>query len=628
MAKPKPVRPSSSKNTRPADTGKTSASKPGPGGMWAIWIPAILLLVYFAYQPALQNDFVNWDDPTYVTENPLLLRPTPENKAALWTQPVSLNYHPLTMLSLAWNMDPAKPKARPFIATNIFLHVCNTALVFLFAYFLSRRKLLVAIFTALLFGIHPMHVESVAWVSERKDVLYTFFFMAALLTYLRYARRGGWGWLAATLGLFVLSCLSKAMAVSLPLAMLLIDVYEGRLWQNGKIVWRSVLEKIPFLAISLYFGVKAVQIQSAGAIGDFQAFTLFQRIAIASYGFIFYLYKLFLPTPMVTFYAYPDGALQGNFPAWYYALPLLALAILGLSVLGLKKSRVYLFGIGFYAVTVVLVLQFVSVGMVIAADRYTYLPYVGLAFILAWLIDQTWAQKEGRWATLRMPVMGAAVLFCGLMFYLTRQQVTVWKDSETLWAHVMKHYPNTAEAYKNRGNHRGKTGNLEGALVDLQKADELGSHAVGVYTGLGNCYGSKGEYAKALEAYNKGLQFHPDEGELYYNLGVTHEKMKNYPAALEDFNKALPLMPDRAIQVRGARAYIYMSLGNYPEAIADYDAVIAATGGDANAFQNRGVCKFNLKDRNGALEDLRKAAQLAPQDPQIQKNINAIQNGG
>ncbi|HNM26352.1 MAG TPA: hypothetical protein PKL15_13015 [Saprospiraceae bacterium] len=300
MAKTKPVRPSESRPVPPANTRKSATAQPGPGGLWAIWIPAILLLVYFAYQPALQNDFVNWDDPTYVTENPLLLRPTPENKAALWSQPVSLNYHPLTMLSLAWNMDPAKPKARPFIATNIFLHVCNTALVFLFAYFLSRRKLLVAIFTALLFGIHPMHVESVAWVSERKDVLYTLFFMAALLSYLRYVRRGGWGWLAATLGLFVLSCLSKAMAVSLPLVLLLIDFYEGRLWQEGKIVWRAVLEKIPFLVISLLFGVKAVEIQSAGAIGDFQAFSLIQRIAIASYGFLFYLYKLFVPPPMVT----------------------------------------------------------------------------------------------------------------------------------------------------------------------------------------------------------------------------------------------------------------------------------------------------------------------------------------
>ncbi|MCC7507057.1 MAG: tetratricopeptide repeat protein [Saprospiraceae bacterium] len=628
MAKQKPVRPAAPKPAVAQQRAKPAAEASGKSAGWLLWIPAILLLVYLAYQPALQNDFVNWDDPTYVTENPLLLRPTPENKAALWRQPVSLNYHPLTMLSLSWDMNSAKPQARPFIATNILLHVCNTALVFLFAYFLSRRRVLVGVVSAVLFGIHPMHVESVAWVSERKDVLYAFFFLAALLSYLRYLRRGGVIWLAATFGLFVLSCLSKAMAVSLPLVLLLLDFYDGRLWQDRKIAWRPMLEKLPFLAVSLYFGVKAVQIQSAGAIGDFQAFTLIERMGIAAYGFLFYLYKLFLPPPMVTFYPYPDGALQGNLPGYFYALPLLALAVVGGSVWALKKSRVYLLGIGFYLLTVALVLQFISVGMVIAADRYTYLPYVGLGLILAVLFDNLWQNKTGRLAAFRLPVAAVAVLFCGWLFFLTRQQVAVWKNSETLWTHNIEHYPNAAEPYKNRGNYRGRSGNLDGALADLSKADALGSHAVGVFTGLGNCYGSKGAFDKALDAYNRGLEFHPEEGELYYNRGVTHEKMKNYAAALEDFDKALPLLPEKATQITGARAYVKMNLEQYDGAIRDYDTVIAQTGGDVNAFLNRGVCKYKLGDRNGALTDLEKAAQLSPQDATIQQNINIIKSGG
>lgn len=622
MAKQKPV--PTPKNKPAQKPAKQQAAAAGNAiGKLILLAAGILLAVFLAYQPALQNDFTNWDDPTYVTENPWLLHPSAESKAALWHEPVSLNYHPLTMQTLAWDMNPAKPIARPFIATNIFLHVCNTLLVFLFAYFLSRRNLLVGAFSALLFGIHPMHVESVAWISERKDVLYGFFFLAALLTYLRYVRRGGWVWLVATFGLFVLSCLSKAMAVSLPLVLLLIDFYEGRLLQERRLNWKVVLEKTPFLAASLWFGVMAVKIQSAGAIGDFQAFSLFQRIAFASYGFVIYLYKLFIPYPLATFYPYPEGAMHGgSIPGYFYVMPLLALAILGAAVFALRKSRLWLFGIGFYLVTVALVLQFISVGMVIAADRYTYLPYIGVAFVLAMLFSQMWQQR----ASLRIPLAVVAGGFAVGMFYLTRQQTQVWKNSETLWTNVLRFYPNTAEAYKNRGNFRGRNGDLEGALQDLSKASELGSHSVGVFTGLGNCYGTKGQFDKAIEAYNKGIQLNPDNGELYYNRGVTYEKMKNYPAALEDFNKALAIFPEKTLQITGARGFILMSLGQYPEAIKDFDLVIAKTGGDVNAFQNRGVCKYNLKDRVGALADLEKAAQLAPQDAKIQQNISIIKS--
>lgn len=621
MAKQKPVPVSKNKPVQKSTRQQTSASGEGFGKLLLL-AAGILLAVFLAYQPALQNDFTNWDDPTYVTENPWLLHPSPESKAALWHEPVSLNYHPLTMQTLAWNMNPAKPEARPFIATNLFLHVCNTLLVFLFAYFLSRKNLLVGAFSALVFGLHPMHVESVAWVSERKDVLYGFFYLAALLVYLRYVRRGGWAWLVLSFGLFVLSCLSKAMAVTLPVVMLLIDFYEGRLVQDRRLNWTAILEKTPFLAASLWFGAMAVKIQAAGAaISDFQVFTIVQRLAFASYGFVLYLYKLFVPYPLCTFYSYPDGALQGHPPGWVYAMPFLALAIVGAAVFALRKSRLWLFGIGFYLVTVALVLQFISVGMVIAADRYTYLPYIGVAFVLGMLLSQGWQRQA--WRVPLAVVLGG---FTIMMFYLTRQQVQVWKNSETLWSNVLRFYPNTAEAYKNRGNYRGRSGNLEGALQDLIQADALGSRSVGVFTGLGNCYGTKGQFDKAIEAYNKGIQLNPDNGELYYNRGVTYEKMKNYPAALDDFNKALANFPEKAVQITGARGFILMSLGHYDEAIKDFDLVIAKTGGDVNAFQNRGVCKYNLKDRAGALQDLEKAAQFAPQDAKIQQNINIIKS--
>jgi hypothetical protein len=249
--------------------GGKAARTPVDTPRWPLFaaMAALFVAVWLAYAPALDNDFVSWDDPDYVTERPEVLDPTPEHRAKLWRMPVSLNYHPLTMMTLAWNAQDAPRdrrtgtlSARPFITTNVFLHAVNTMLVLLLVHALTRGRSWPSLLAGVVFGLHPMHVESVAWVSERKDVLYVLFFLAGLLTHLRWLRSGRWSWYAATLLLFVAACLSKAMAVVFPVALLLVDLHERRPLRSVG-MWT---EKLPHFALAIYFGLMAMDIQRGG----------------------------------------------------------------------------------------------------------------------------------------------------------------------------------------------------------------------------------------------------------------------------------------------------------------------------------------------------------------------------
>lgn len=250
----------------------------------------LVIATYFTFSPGFspEKQFTNWDDLGYVVNQPLIKTQDADSSALLWkpSTEVMLNYHPITMWTLAKNYEAAELDIQPYFQTNLFLHCCNAILVFIFLFNIANGSTFVSFFGALLFAIHPMHVESVAWISERKDVLYTLFFLLSLLSYLRFQRKQNYIWLIVCFGLFILSCLSKAMAVPLPFVLILMDYLKGR-----KINWKSLLEKIPFIAVAIWFGLVALEIQSKGAITDFDFFTGWQRMMFASYGFLSYWIK-------------------------------------------------------------------------------------------------------------------------------------------------------------------------------------------------------------------------------------------------------------------------------------------------------------------------------------------------
>ena len=596
----------------------------------SLWIlltiaAGILAITYFAYQPALDNDFVDWDDNVYVVENPLV-RNKQVPTSQIFKEVVSLNYHPLTMLSMRWNANECKDcvygiSAKPFISWNLYLHLLNTLLVFFLAFRLSKENLFTAIFSAVVFALHPMHVESVAWVSERKDVLYVFFFLLGLLSYDKFlqgryssSQKTDVKWLFLALIAFVLSCLSKAMAVVFPLLMILMDMYRNPEMNGVKALKQSfstkkILEYVPFFGIALFFGLMAMSVQSGDnfggffpktgiekAVNEFDTFSLLQRFQFAAYGFCMYIIKFFAPTGLCTFHPYPTQAEYDSSPV-YWGFFVLALAIGALTVFSLRKTKLFVLGIGFYLFTVVLVLQFVSVGVVIMADRYSYLPYIGLAFMLAMSVEN-YIPKN-----IRSVFYGIAGIAAVFWFIQTKSQVDSWQDSETLWARVISIYPGQEQPHSIRGNYFGKMASraaekndiktqnmyMAKAEADFKRAIELKSTRADVYEGMGNIHGMRNEHAKAIEMYNQAIKFNDKKATVYINRGIAYSLSGNQQSSLKDMEKAAELDPKPMHLLY--RGIARKTAGNIAAAKADFEAVLKMDPGNKAALEQLNALK-------------------------------------
>jgi len=328
---------------------------------------AILLITFLVYLPALHNNLLNWDDNAYITDN-LLIRTI--NLKDIFSRFVMGNYHPLTILVLAVEYKLFGLDAVGYHAVNISLHLINTMLV-CYTVLLLSDKIIIALVAALLFGVHPLHVESVAWAAELKDLLYTLFFLASYIFYLKYIKIRQTKFLFIALLLFLLSLLSKAMAASLPAVLLLTDYFKGR-----KINVKVILEKVPFLLLAGILGIVAVFAQK-GAIQDIDIFTFPQRMVFACYGFVSYLFKTVLPVNLSAYYPYPIKS-GSNIPVFFYSYLLLFIIFSFIVFHSLKHTKKLFFGIAFFAITVFLVLQLLPVGNAIMADRYSYIPTIGI----------------------------------------------------------------------------------------------------------------------------------------------------------------------------------------------------------------------------------------------------------
>jgi tetratricopeptide (TPR) repeat protein len=597
-------------------------------GKWMA-IFALIVALFIAFSGGFDNQYVDWDDHVYV-ENDYLVTQHKGHFGEAFKSHVALNYHPLTIVSMMINASISgveTPKA--FIITNFILHLLNTLLVFWLFMLLSKRKLLPAFFAALLFAVHPMRVESVTWVSERKDVLYGFFFIAGCLAYLTYLNTNKkTKYLIISFVLFVLSCLSKAQAVVLPMVFFLFDY-----WEERKIDKRAIIEKIPFLAVSLLFGLIATSVQSGGdfhgtihIIGEqrtalnLQVFTFFQRIQYAGYGFFMYFYHLFLPLNLCTFYPYEATGPNVKF---YGIGVVFTLIIISLAIISAKRTKLFFFGIGFFSVTVALVLQFISVGAAIMADRYTYIPYIGLFFILAMLLDKL-AEKN---QSLKQMVWVGAFMVVGFYLYLTRQQVETWQNTGTLFGQIIKLYPNDYRAYYTCAKYVGETeGKLDLSISYNLKAIELGYKVdTGPWENLGTAYGIKGETQKAIEYFSEAIKRGTKTGETYMNRGVAYFNINQPAKALPDFEKALTMKNEKLTQTRGYLATAYLVTGNTQKALGLFNQVIDhESSQDPIHFYNRGLAKQTLGDKNGAITDFKKTLQLQPNYEAAKNSLKAL----
>ncbi|MFZ4543425.1 MAG: tetratricopeptide repeat protein [Saprospiraceae bacterium] len=591
------------------------------GGLMAF----LILIAQYTYKNALDNQFVSWDDTMYVTENPMFLQYGKPNMPDVWKTPIALNYHPLTMKSLLMNGQnlgkKAETDARPFISTNVWLHAFNCALVFLFLFLLTEGSWFVAFFGGLLFAVHPMHVESVAWVSERKDVLYSFFFLLASVAYLNFLKDRKTWWMIAVIGFFILSCLSKAMAVSLVPVLLLMDWHKGRSLKDLK-VWT---EKIPLFAIALLFGLIAMDIQKGGnfhgffnniegikaALASGDKLSLLNRFIFAAYGMMQYIFRFFAPFDLSPFYPYPVEEFQGlPLPAMYSAHLGLFILLCGLCAWSLKYTKSIFFGFAYYFFTVILVAQLISVGLVVMADRYTYLPYIGIsAGLLIWIEKNTARKQNLKYAS--WVILSIFSVFC---LTLTMKQVDVWQDTETLFSSARKLYPKDENILNNLGLHYGKTGKLEESRACFEEAlsAPYPVRQATIYEGLGNYYGIKNNPQKAVEMFTKAIELNPLKGNFYYNRAMAYMSI-DIPTAEKDLEKAMQLIPmndrDKVYLLRG---YCYLKQNQFPKVIDNAKAAIREGINTEFVHYQLALAYYNTGNREQAMIEVNESLRINP----------------
>ncbi len=562
---------------------------------WKFLIGA-LVLTFIAFTTSIGSDFVNWDDDYNLANNNNTALLNWDNIVHIFSQPVIGNYNPLPILTFAierkfFGLDPTI-----YHVNNILLHL----LCVFFVYRIFRSLNLTALASgvgAALFGFHPMRVESVSWVTERKDVLFGVFFLAALWYYIQYVRTGYVKkYFYYALGLFAFSLLAKIQAVSLPLAMLLVDYYFKR-----PLKINLVLEKWLFFLFSLIIGLVGVYfLRDQGSMDDATAYTFVQRLMIGGYSLGVYLIKFIFPYIMSPLYPYP-----AVLPWDVYLGPLAVIAIAGFLYIGYKKEwRPYVFGVAFFLVNVMFVLQVVGAGQGFLADRFTYIPYAGLMFVVAYGLDTLMKQKQGTGKYALYGMGGMLAIY--LLF--TFKQTQVWKNSDALWTHVLKYYDKTPLPFRNRANYRRDQNRIDEALSDYNSAISLKPDGA-LFNSRAKLYFNLQKYQEAMDNYNKAIEMDSTEGEYYINRGAVWALTNQLDLALKDFNNGLRLDPNHANGYKN-RSLVFQNRGQWDLAMADIDKYLKMHPEDADLWYEYGRLKNVVNKPQEGLPFIERAIQL------------------
>lgn len=531
--------------------------------------------VVVAFFPVLGADFVNWDDDVNFTRNPHYRGLGLSQLSWMFSSFLMGHYQPLAWLTLGldyaiWGMNPVG-----YHLTSLVLHAANTVLCYVVFLALLRRvrtgddAVLVpaAAIGALFYGIHPLRVESVAWVTERRDVLCGLFFLLSILAYLRMEREqsqgGRWKkWLALSCAAFAASLLSKALGILLPFVLLTLDVFPLRRVTPGN-RRRVLLEKLPFLALAVADGVvMMVAMRELGQVREGGSYALDDRILQAGYGLWFYAWKTVLPFNLHALYALGD-----NLSLWRaeYVVPLgVSIAVTAALVALRRRWPAGLATWVCYAILLAPVLGFFVKGYQRAADRYSYLSCLPLSFLAAVGVAALGGRRGVR--------AGSAAVLAGLGI-LTFFQARVWKDSITLFDRVLLHEQRADLPYVNRGSARLDRGDAEGALADFTQALKVNPKSVDAYNNRGQLRQMKGDLDGAMADYTQALAIDDRVYEAYNNRASLKLVRKDWVGALADADKALSLKTSEP-EPYAIRATARQARGDLDGAIADCDAAL------------------------------------------------------
>ncbi len=481
--------------------------------------------------------------------------------------------------------------------TNYILHILSTLLLF---FFLNRVTGAVwkSAFVAAVFAFHPLHVESVAWIAERKDVLSAFFWMLTLCFYVYYAEKPVIGRYLLVVFSFLCALMSKSMAITLPVVMILLDYWPLKRFdlKTGKLLSCQIREKAPLFIFSAVFSVLTFHAQPSVIYLPLSA-----RLANAPVSFTIYLEKTFWPYDMAVFYPF-----NTNIQGWHVlGATLLIIVISAIIIAMVRRSPSIFVGWFWYAITLLPVIGIIQVGNHSMADRYHYLPSVGLAIIMAWGIPALIKSGEIR----KIVLFPVAIIFLAVMALLAWYQCGNWKNNFELFNHAVLVTKDNYLAYNHRGVDYGKLGQYQLAIRDFNTTISIDHHYTKAYYNLGMAYAYLGHYQLAIEKYNTAIQLDPDYTDAYYNRGIVNYTLGHYESAIEDYNQAIRLNHNFA-QAYNNRGSAYVGRGQNSAAIKDFNEAIRLKPDYTDVYCNRAIIYLKQGNKELGCDDARKACEL------------------
>jgi Tfp pilus assembly protein PilF len=623
-----------------------------PKNKAAIIYVLLAVAAFASFWQVNHSGFIDLDDKTYVTEN-MHVRNGLTAEGALWGFGTgrAANWHPLTWMSHMLDVELFGLDPHRHHLINLLFHVANSLLLF-FVLHVMTKGLWQSAFVAALFALHPLHVESVAWVAERKDVLSTLFWLLTMASYFYYVQRPKAQRYVLVLVFFACGLMAKPMLVTLPFVLLILDYWPlnrlrretlpearqtkpvesanpgkqrtktGKKKQasreertrtaepvpsaSSSLSWKGVLslawEKVPLFALSMVSSIVTFLVQQkGGAVGSAESFPLVARIENALVSYVVYIGKMFWPTDLAVFYPHP-----GSWPVWQVLGAGLFLAVVTWAALRTARRSPYVIaGWLWYLGTLVPVIGLVQVGQQARADRYTYVPLIGLFIIVSWGIPAL----VKKWRHGRKVLAACATVVLSCFFIVTWTQVGYWRDDFTLFGHAVTVVDDNHSAYCSRGNVYAAEGRHRQAIRDYDEAIRIKPGHSMYYHNRGSAYAALGDQRRAIEDYDKAITIEPRSSVLYNSRGNAYARLGVPKQAIEDYGRAIAIEPSYAWAYAN-RGSVYGALGDYDHAMEDFNRAIALDPQLVLAYRNRGQLNRALGNGVKAYEDLKTAASL------------------
>jgi protein O-mannosyl-transferase len=590
-----------------------------------LWVlPALIAINLFIYAQTRNHEFTQWDDPYYIGDNYEVSRGlTWQGICWAFTTGHEANWHPVTWISHMVDVQLFGMAPGPHHLMSLLFHIANTLLLF-WALFRMTAAVGSSAFVAGLFAAHPLHVESVAWVAERKDVLCAFFFLLAIWAYIAYARKTVFSRYLLVAALFGLALMSKPMAVTLPAILFLLDIWPlGRLRLGpGQMpaCMRLIREKVPLIVLALISSAVTIAVQlHGGSVVKMDSIPLSGRVANALISYVTYLGNMLWPANLSAFYPYRSPSIL------WIAVCFLALA--GVSVLAVRSAVRHphiLVGWMWYLLMLVPVIGLIQVGAQAKADRYTYLPLIGISIIIAWSVPEivSRVRKSG----MPLAIAGSAVI-CVLAL-IARNQANYWANGLALWDHALKSFPDSHLVHLNAGYELNYRGEIAKAMRHFTEALRLNPNSAEAHNAIGVALNKEGHIDEALRHFTLALRIKPDYADVHCNLGVRLIDLGKFDEAISHLATALRLDPGNP-EIQYDMGLALMKQGKSDEAIAHFSEALRLKPGFAAAYNWRGNALSSQGKMDEAIAQYNEALRVKPDFADAHNNLGiALTNQG